>query len=247
MTRITTIFLALVIAAAVSGGQNTDTPPPSLSVTGKATLELAPDQLQITLGVLTESPTANEAAVKNAELMRSVIAAVKDQGISDKEYATGRFRVDAVWSRPARGSQEVAKITGYSVTNTIIITTLQLNIASDLIGAATDAGANRVDQVTFSMADPRDGRGDAITLAAKNAIEDARTLASATGTRLGRVMTLSIGSANVTPYSVGREYYATPRMSVDAGTAPPIKGGEVTVNATVHITFELHSNHTTTP
>ena len=82
-------------------------PPPAISVTGEATVSVAPDQAQIDGGVTSDAKTAREASDANNAAMGKVLLALKGAGIEEKDYQTSRLSLQpqfahAITSRGAR-------------------------------------------------------------------------------------------------------------------------------------------------
>ena len=66
-------------------------PPPMISVTGEATISVAPDLAEIDGGVTTEARTAREASDANNAAMGKVLLALKGAGIDEKDFQTSRL------------------------------------------------------------------------------------------------------------------------------------------------------------
>ena len=80
-------------------------PPPAISVTGEATVSVAPDQAQIDGGVTSDAKTAREASDANNAAMGKVLLALKGAGIEEKDYQTSRLSLQPQYARrtaPAR-------------------------------------------------------------------------------------------------------------------------------------------------
>ena len=87
-----------------------------ISVTGEATVSVAPDLAQIEGGVTSEAKTAREASDANNAAMGKVLLALKGAGIAEKDYpdlaavaAAGLARRTA--PAPARPSSATAPAT----------------------------------------------------------------------------------------------------------------------------------------
>ena len=57
-----------------------------VTVTGEATVAVAPDTAVIRIGVTSQGKTAREASDANAKQMTAVLAAIKDSGIADARH-----------------------------------------------------------------------------------------------------------------------------------------------------------------
>jgi uncharacterized protein YggE len=61
--------------------------PATLTLSAEGVSRLAPDMASLSLGVVTEAPTAGEALRVNAERMTKVMAALKRAGLADRDDA----------------------------------------------------------------------------------------------------------------------------------------------------------------
>ena len=75
-------------------------PPPAISVTGEATVSVAPDQAQIDGGVTSDAKTAREASDANNAAMGKVLLALKGAGIEEKDYQTSRLSLQPQFATP---------------------------------------------------------------------------------------------------------------------------------------------------
>jgi uncharacterized protein YggE len=213
---------------------------PTLSVRGEAQLQVPPDQASIILGVVSESKTAKAALADNNKAMQSVMAALLKQGLKQKEISTQRFGVQPVWSSRPRSvdSSWRAEIVAYRVDNSLQATTQTLEWVPDIIAAATAAGANTVNSISFSLANPRDFQDQAITQAVNNARADADVAAKAAGTRIKAIKNLNLDQSMASVEHVEKVSMMRSAMA-DSVSAPPISTGNITVRASVSILYEL--------
>ena len=80
-------------------------PPPAISVTGEATVSVAPDQAQIDGGVTSDAKTAREASDANNAAMGKVLLALKGAGIEEKDYQTSRLSLQPQFATPSKASE----------------------------------------------------------------------------------------------------------------------------------------------
>ncbi|MCI0362536.1 MAG: SIMPL domain-containing protein [Phycisphaerales bacterium] len=214
----------------------------TLTVTGEAELQKPADQMRIALGVVTEGDDAQAAMAENSKRMNEVIAALKGTGLTKEEYETGQFQIQPRYSRPPRREQAPEdwkpRIIGYQVTNRLNIKTKKLDKAGDLLKAASEAGANSVDSISFDLADRRTYRAEAIRKATVNAKSDASALAEAADQRLVRVISINLDHATAPPppqpFMMERGMAAADMMET-----PPIQPGEITIHANVTLVYEI--------
>ena len=86
-------------AALLAAPALAQTPPPAISVTGEATVSVAPDQAQIDAGVTSEAKTAREASDANNAAMGKLLLALKGAGIDEKDYQTSRLSLQPQYAR----------------------------------------------------------------------------------------------------------------------------------------------------
>jgi hypothetical protein len=152
-------FVLGAIPAGISAQAQTDEPTPfpsrekTLSVTGTATTSVDPDLVVVQFGVEVQKETAKEALAANTQLMTAVVEAIKAVGISEKEINTAQLTIYPVYESYQEKETGIyrQKLVGYAVSNIIRVETKQLNLASDIIDSAVEAGANRVDNVYFTL------------------------------------------------------------------------------------------------
>ncbi|RLB70447.1 MAG: hypothetical protein DRH04_03570 [Deltaproteobacteria bacterium] len=231
-------FLMCTAATPAAGGESTLIS--QLTVRGNATLQVPADQLQLQVGIVSEAKTAKQALRENTAKAQQIEQALKDVGLTGKEYKTGRFQVQPRWStRPQkhRGQWQPA-IIGYRVSNFFAIKTRRLELAGKIIEACTKAGANSINSIIFDLADPQKYRAEAIAAATANARADAGALASAAEVKLGKILNLSLDNAGSSPLR-SRVMNFDAGMAKAAAPALNLSPGEVTVRAGVAITYKI--------
>lgn len=218
--------------------------PAVLTVSGRATLEVPADQLRISLGVEAEARTVDEAHAKAVSAMDDVIKAMKKLGLEEKtEFTIERYNVNTQWSPRPRNPEPQwrATIVGYTVDTQMQIKTGKLELAGKIISSGVDAGANDIGNVMFDLADPRTSRNEAIENATLNAMNDARTMADAAGVKLVSIQSLSLDGSNYQPRQLkaAAEYGRAGAMAMDMASPAPIVSGNVTVHASVQLTWRI--------
>lgn len=211
---------------------------PQLLVKGEATIHMPADQLELTLGVVTHSQTSGEAVQDNNVKMKKVVEAIQSIGLTSDDYQTGNFNIQPVYKYPPN---EAAKLMGYDVTNNLKIKTQKIELADKIIGAAAEAGANKVESIAFNLKDPHVYKDVAIQQAAQNALSDAKALAQGTQVNLVRILTLNLDQTqNNFPRPMA---FAAAKMAGGSNNSfdVPIEVGNVEVSAWVSITFEIES------
>jgi hypothetical protein len=214
--------MLLLLWAAVAAAQTT---PVSVQANGSGTIMVTPDKADLSVGVVTQGSTAQEAAQQNATKANAMIAALKQVlGTS------GTVQTISYYISPRYTSAQPPVIVGYTASNTVRVTTSDLNLVGPLIDAANAAGANDVSGISYGLADEEPVRQQALTKAAQQALAHAAAIAGGLGRKTGAVLSAQEGSA-VIPYNVG--------LAAAGAASTPIQTGTVTVTATVTATVAL--------
>lgn len=208
--------------------------PSILTVSGYASLHKPADQLNMSVGVVTEGESAEEALKSNGQKMHAVLAILEEKGFSKKEFSTGQFNITPIYSTyPQNPPPDWSpKIIGYRVSNILEIKTDKLPQAGEIIDSLSLAGANSIDQISFKLKDAQQYRQEAIQSATELAMKDAKSLAAAADIELGRIRQIQLDNAT----AVEPRFKA---FSASLDRSTPIEASEVAINAKVTIVYEI--------
>jgi uncharacterized protein YggE len=218
-------LLWIAVAATRAPAQAQDLPKPVVTVTGEASISVAPDLAQVRVGVTSQAPTAREASEANNAVMSRVIAAIKDFGIADKDVQTSRLSLLPI-REPPRAS-DLTRISAFQASNQVTVKVQPIEKVSELIDRLVAAGANEITGIELRVSSPSQvldaARADAIA----NARHKAEIYARAAGIRLGRPISINEGEGAGGPVFT--------RQAADLPIAP----GERTLRVSVTVAFEL--------
>jgi uncharacterized protein len=225
-----TIALAMPLAAGAEGGASANQR--TIQVAGNGEAQAAPDLAVLSLAIETHAATAADAAGRNGGLAQKVSDALRAK-LGDKGKTwTGGYSLYPEYAEQSRPNAKPT-ITGYQAQNTITVQTGALDLVGPLIDAAIAAGANRVNSLDFNLRDDTRARNEAITKAAKDAQAQAQALAAALGLKLGPIITATtVSNERPQPVMLGARF-------ASANSATPVQPAEVTVPATVSLTYQI--------
>lgn len=212
----------------------------TLSVSGSVTKMVTPDKVDIVLSVETLDSLANKSQSDNAVLADKVRTALLNAGVSSSEIKTVSYSVNEeyVWNDILRKSESK----GYRTINQIQVTLKGNDISSagKVIDVAVEAGANRVSNIAFGLTDAKEleVRTAALNEASATAKTKADSIAKGLNVTLGKVYSISENSYYYTPSNYRSYDMAVGAEEVKAST--PITAGDVEVNASVAVQFELN-------
>ena len=209
-----------------------------ISVSGEGVASVAPDMAVISLTVLREAKTAREALDANNEAMTDVLAAMKAEGIAERDLQTGAFSIQPRWFYPANkdGQNEEPRITGYTVNNTLTVRIRDLSRLGDILDTSVSLGVNQGGNVVFTNDDQETIRETARLDAVAKAKAKAEAMTGALGVSLGRITQISENSYAAPPMPMARAEMAMMSKSADS---VPVASGENDYRVTVSVTWEI--------
>jgi uncharacterized protein len=227
--------------------QNVSSSNSTLSVIGNAETMVKPDKVTLTLSVETTNKTANAALIANSETMNNVLDALKSSGVKENETSTSFFNISPNYNitqeedfRPI----ESRDIISYTVTNSIIVDSVNLLNVPQWIDTAVQAGVNDVSSISFILSDKKSEliKNDLLNQAITNAKNKADIAASALGLKVVGVRSIIIEGVDGIPVSSQQSFFASQAVDSAAPRAspPPIIAGEQKVTSSVNITFLIN-------
>ena len=209
---------------------STDQPVIAAVGTGKVTAP--PDLLTLVIGVETRATSSDAALKDNANRANALIDTLKRHGVAAKDIATSQLSISPTYDNNGQ------HITGYQVSNLVTAKVHDIQGAGSLIDAAAGAAGDavRIQQIAFGFDDDSALLAQARADAVRRAHDQADQMARAAGVRLGKVRSISEGSA-VTPQ---------PRYNLGAAAAPgapaaptPIEPGTQDLTVTVTAVYDI--------
>ena len=223
------LFVFAALALLASPAMAEPVPPPSISVSGEATVSVAPDQAQIDGGVTTEAKTAREASDANNAAMGKVLLALKSAGIEENDYQTSRLSLQPQYPpNPTRTGP--AAISGYRAGNRVTIKVRDVTKIAGVIDVLVGAGANEIGGINFAVSQASKLLDEARERAIADARRKAEIYAKAAGVALGEPLSISEAGSSV---PVFRGKMAAPMA------AAPVAQGEETLSVTVNVSWAI--------
>ena len=233
MHRPATALCAALIAASAAGpvaAQDASERPARIVVTGEGRVASAPDMARLRLGARAEAEEAARALDAASAAAGALIEALRAAGVADADIRTSELSLD---QRYDYGRDEAEQeVTGYVASNVVTVRVRDLDALGSVIDAAAEAGANRIDGLSFALSDPDAATEEARRRAVADARAAAETLAEAAGVALGPVLRLEETGGGGGPVA------PAPVMRAEAASVP-IAQGEVETIAGVRMVFAL--------
>ena len=235
------VFVSLAVWINVNIADKVRETENTITVSGTGTIYAKPDLGLITASVITEAKTVADAMQENTEKMNAIIAAVKVEGVEDKDLKTTSFNI-----YPRYEYQKVETeiypyppgkrvLVGYEVSQSLQVKIRNLEKIGSIIQVATDAGANEVSDLQLTIDKEDELKAQAREEAIQKAKAKAEELAEQLGIKLIRISNFS--ESGIMPYFYSMKE-ALP-SGLGGGGTPDIQTGEDKIEVTVSITYEI--------
>ena len=214
-------------AAAQAGAEK----PGTITVRGTGSVNAKPDTLVVNVGANIQADTLKEAQAQVNTIMDAITAQLKAAGVDEKDYRTIQYSVEPVLDYGDGKNQP--SLNGFRVVSMIEVTLRDLTKAPEILDALTTAGANSIYNSGFAIADPAGLYQQAYEKAVADAEMRAQRLADMSGQKLGKLVSISEGSAHTSG-----PVYDKGGAGMGAGGGVAIYPGQQAVSADVVLTYE---------
>ena len=209
-----------------------------VTVVGEAQSKVAPDTAVIIFSVVTQNSQAVNAQQENARKSEAVKKALETIS-AEAEIKTSNYNLQP---EQDYSSSRMPKIIGYEVKNSVTVSISNLDQIGRMIDAATLAGANSVEGISFVLRENSPSRGAALAMATGQAMNKAESIAQSLGGKITRVVEIS--EARIAPRQPASEYSnaagSNSMMSnVSRSYITPVEAGSLDVRSQVLLIVEI--------
>ena len=211
----------------------------TISVSDTGEIYARPDLALTTFSVVTEKKTVSEALEENSQKMNRIIDFVKSQGVEPKDLKTIGFNIYPRYEWYEKSEiypQGKRVLVGYEVRQSLEVKIRDMEKIGEIIQGATDAGANQVGDLQFTIDKQDEFKKQARSEAIEKAKAKAEELAKELGVKLVRITNFSESGVIPIPYYRAPEEAA----GMGGGEIPQIETGENKISVTVTITYEIN-------
>lgn len=213
----------------------------TITVSATGEIYAKPDLALVSFSVTNEAKTVGAAMEENTKNMNAVISAVKGEGVEEKDLKTTNFNIYPRYEWHGRTGvppypEGERVLVGYEVHQSLQVKIRDMTKIGDIIQTATDAGANQVGDLQFTIDKEDELKKQAREEAINKAKAKAQELASQLGVRLVRIV--SFNESGVVPPTP--RFYGVEEAGLGAGEVPEIETGENKIEVTVTITYEIN-------
>ena len=236
-------LISLIVSEAIDIQNKITETENTITVSDTGEIYAKPDLALTTFSVVNEAKTVAEAMSENAKKMNAVIDSVKKQGVEDEDIKTINFNIYPRYEYQREGMEVYSYpagrrvLVGYEVTQSLEVKIRDMTKIGEILQGATDAGANQVGELQFTIDKQDELKAQAREEAIKKAKAKAEELASQLGIKLTRIVNFSEGVS--VPYYYDYALKEAVGMGGEPAPSPQIETGENKISVTVTITYEI--------
>jgi uncharacterized protein YggE len=222
--------------------QNIINPERIITFTEEGKVIAKPDIAELSFSAVTQGKQAVDVQNENNKKMQQVIDFVKKQGVSEEDIQTTNYSLnpqyDYTWCQTGSSDSRYCspKIIGYELTQTATIKIRDFDKINTIVGGLSQAGANQISDISFSIDEPEDYKNQARIEALKKIEKRAQLLSKETSLKLGKIV--SVSESGIFPSPIYRDLKATVGSTEDLPSAP-IETGTQEITVTLTVSYEI--------
>jgi uncharacterized protein YggE len=226
--KIIAMLTALLVLIAGCTGGNT------INVSGNSEITVDPDEAEVWAGISVVKLTAEEAQSEANKVINAIIDGLRYKGISEDDIATERLSL----YEERRWESGKSTVVGWRATQTLKISTTDLNKVGPIVDVCVNNGANQIQNINFGLSEEKEQeiKKQAIAKATANAKDKAEAIADSLDVKLGKVKSVSEASHYYRPYSFGMAEVAVAKAVDEASAIMPDK---VTVTGQISLVYNV--------
>ncbi len=216
----------------------------SFSVSGKGEVIAKPDIATFSFSITEKAPKGADAEAAMSKKAEPIVSALKSAGIAEADIQTSSYNLYPTYDNTKQGvctyqycppSNPV--ISGYEASESFTVKVRDIAKVGDLLSLVSDKGAQNVSSITMNLDDPSKIKEQAREKAIADAMAQAKSIAKASGIRIGKITSIYEDNNGGTP-----PYAMDSMKTMSAGEASPsvpVEAGSQTVTSNITITFEI--------
>ena len=209
---------------------------PLIHVSGRGEVMAAPDRAVVRLAVETNSEEAAGAQNQVNEIIKKTVAGIRKAGIPEEAIRTSGLSLTPIYSKLSSSKESAPpKILQYRAATSIEVRVDEIAKAGQVIDAGLQAGANRLEGISFELKDELPSRTRALRLAVNEARQKAEAIAGELGVRIRKVRDITEEGVHLMP----QPRFARAEMAGISMAPTEVQPGELRIQASVTVQYEI--------
>ena len=227
------MFVSFVGASIVNADETETESADTVTVSGSYTIYTAPDKAELYVAVTTKDSKAAGAQTKNTKDVDAVIQKLKELGGNEKSIITSGYNIYQEYD------YEKNEPAGYTVSTSLTIKDIEIDMAGTILSEAVAAGVNEVYYISYSCSSYDEKYEEALTDAVLAARKKAEVLAKAADRILGDVQSITEGYQNTSARYVNKSIAIEEAAMDTAAGSVSLNPGDSEITASVTVTYYL--------
>lgn len=160
-----------------------------ITVNGTGIAYVPADVAVVQVGARINSDSVKDAQNQVNEIIKAIRESLIENGIAEEDINTDRIYVNPRYNY----SDGMEEIVGYMAYSYLSVKTEKMDAIGTIVDLALDAGANMLENITFSSKDTTSAEAASLTDAVLDARRDAEIIAKAAGLEIVSIDTISEG------------------------------------------------------
>jgi uncharacterized protein len=207
----------------------------SISVTGEAKEDVAPDQAILSVSLVSRDKDLNTAKNHNDKLADKLVVIAKEHNVPKEKIALSNLYISPEYDY----SNNAQTFRGYMVSRSMRVTVDEVGKEELLLGKLVAAKVDQVNGIEFALADPEARAMKLRVKAFENAKAKALALTQAAGVKLGAPITISTNGLRSISQPGVMPMMAMARAEKVMDSSGPSTPGQVTLQENVQVVFGL--------
>ncbi len=210
----------------------------NITVSAMGKVSVTPDIVTFYTSYNTKKNTIKEVQEDLNRNNNSIIRALKEKGIQEKDIQTIDFNIQPTYRWESNTNRRLED--GHTGKSTIYVKVRDTAKAGEIIDSSVTAGANEVTNITFTIDNNEKPKSEARKKAAEAAKKKADELASGSGVGLGGLIAISETTYDYSPITYRSNYnYADASFKTASQEMPAIAAGSLEVTVNVSATYGI--------
>lgn len=229
--------LLLLAALNPPSGSASESIPPYVAVSGKASITTSPNRAELTLSVEKDAEEAADAQKQVQRVVEKTLLFLSQQGIKTEEIRSTTLSIQPqyVWDR----DQQQQRLQGYRAGQSIVVTLQDISLLQALIDGGLNAGITRLSPPRLFHSEHHELERKVLAMAVKDAQSNAEAAASALNVKVG--WPLAIEAQNSDSGAAPRpEFRAVAMMALDGAESVDTQlSGQIEIAVRINARFTL--------
>jgi uncharacterized protein len=211
---------------------------PQISVTGTAEVLVVPDEVTLSLGITVVDLDISKSRAECDVRARRVLEITKKHGVNETDVRTDQIKIAMKNEKRLKDGAERWEFIGFETSQSLLVKLREVSKYESLLAELLTAGITDLNNVVFGTSRLHELRQRVRIEALKQAREKAREMAHALDVTIGRVNSITEGYENsgISGLNIVQSLQGP---EVPDATKPALALGQVSVAASVNVSFEL--------